>query len=204
MVDHDVAVYCERALNNFPLKGRRLIIDFALEDQRKLLKREKKRESFLNQKVKKESKKKQKKKNEENENISEINNVKKLKGMLRKCKSRGKKQRIKKRLIALGEIKPPQVETKELIEESAEEPIIKLAGKRRPKRNKEIEDEIMKLRKQDKQKKRTERKQAESKFDVCVILKSIGIGRRLHWEDIKEARRRRLNTYTLSILIYLY
>lgn len=168
MADHDVALYCERALNNFPLKSRRLIIDFALEDQRKMLKREKKKESFMKKtEVKKTEKPRERKEtHKEEQSIAEINDVKKLKEMLKKCGSRGKKQRIKKKLIALGEMKAPEKIVVEKKEAPEEEPVKKLAGKRKAGKNKEIEDEIVALRRQGKQKKRDEKRKSDSKFEV--------------------------------------
>eukprot|EP00826_Nyctotherus_ovalis_P040309 TRINITY_DN3963_c0_g2_i2.p1 TRINITY_DN3963_c0_g2~~TRINITY_DN3963_c0_g2_i2.p1 ORF type:complete len:592 (+),score=219.44 TRINITY_DN3963_c0_g2_i2:99-1874(+) len=182
MADHDVALYCERALNNFPLKGRRLIIDFALEDQRKILKREKKKESFMKKtEVKKVEKPREKKETrKEEQSIAEINDAKKLKEMLRKCGSRGKKQRIKKKLIALGEMKAPEKVAVERKEAPEEEPVEKLAGKRKPGKNKQIENEILELRRQGKQKKRNEKRKSDSKFEELLkgyldkISKSLG------------------------------
>jgi len=178
--NHDLALFCERNLNNFPVFGRRLIVDFALENQRKILKREQKRESFF-KKLKEKSKNKEKKseKKEKSEQpISEINDIAKLKELLEKEKSRGRKQRIKKKLISLGAIEKPAIpapdppvvkmETSEPKKIEDEKPL-KLAGKR-PKHedseNFEIEKEIMKAKKIKKHKKRDERRIEENKFEV--------------------------------------
>lgn len=180
MTDHEVALYCERALNNFPVSGRRLVIDFALEDQRKILKREKKKESFLKN-IKKEQTKidtkkaHKKKESQKNENISDITDIKKLKQLLKNCKERGRKQRIKKKLISLGAIKPQEklkIEKEPMKEVEKDEKIIKLTGKRKREyeENMEIEKEIMKSRKQSKRKKRDEIRHKADQFDVLLSI----------------------------------
>ena len=194
MCDHDAALYCLRTLNNEEIGKRCLVIDFALEDQRKLYKRDQKLESFnkkkkeaerkdLKAKPKDKLKRKEKEKNKEKDKgqkkerkLSDIQDPSELKKLLKSTKSRGKKQRIKKKLIAMGEIQAPvkkeevkkeAVQDVEMHEESHTEEKIKVGGKRREHDdNREMEKAIMKDRKQKKQKKRDQIRSKTDKFDV--------------------------------------
>ncbi len=198
MSDPAVALHCLRALNNTLVGNKRLIIDFALEDQRKLLKRNQKRESFFT-KMRSKGKspitavkkgapadkkpgEEEKKKKKPSRTLDKVNNPEELKKMLDACKGRGKRQRISKKLVAMGVLPapPPKVQPKKPAAEQAEkmktddankdEP--KLAGKRRPDRplneDQLMEKDIVKARKQKRQKKRDARRSESDKFEECL------------------------------------
>ena len=189
MCDHDIALHCLRTLSNSSLSKRNLIIDFALEDQRKLFKREKKFENFSKHKKdaerkgpnkkQKEGKKDKEKTVKKERKLSDIQDPGELKSLMKSCKSRGKKQRIKKRLLAMGEIQPPvkkeeikkENEGEAVKKEGGEEPKLNMGGKRRAhEENREVERDIMKARKQKKQKKRDQVRSKTDKFDVSFVM----------------------------------
>lgn len=117
--DNHVAKFVIDKLNNHALKdGKGLIIDFALDDARRVHKREVKLERVKE----KGEKKKIAKKTLEKLDLNECNDIAKLKEHYEMCISRGKKQRIKKKLVKLGysgplENKVSRIELKKKVEE---------------------------------------------------------------------------------------
>jgi len=119
---HEAAYFITKAANNLTLtakKDRGLIIDFAIEDHRTLLKRKQRYEKRIQKQAeekaednKRKQEQRQKKRKEalaqqEGEtakkgvSIEEMKSVDELKEEFRKTRSRGKKQRIKKRIAVL-------------------------------------------------------------------------------------------------------
>lgn len=123
--DPDLAIYMINHMNNFVLnekKPKGIILDFALEDHRKLLKRKQKLESFQkkqreakaekdkeeNKKKKREKKEKGKEKEKKEDNkptIDDIEDIEKLRELMKATNSRGKRNRIKRKIQRLkGEV----------------------------------------------------------------------------------------------------
>lgn len=123
--DHNLAMYLVCNMNNFVMNKKRqkgLIVDFALEDHRKLLKRKQKLESMQKKlkeareedenlkggkKDKKEKQKKREKKAEDKDEITidQITDIPKLRELMKATNSRGKRNRIKRRIQRLnGEV----------------------------------------------------------------------------------------------------
>jgi len=116
--DHRLAMYLVENLNNFIMnkkRGKGLVVDFALEDHRKLLKRKQKQEN-LKRKLKENKKEQEKLKKRDakgkdieedaeeeknKETIDQINDVEKLKELMKTTSSRGKKNRIKRKIQRL-------------------------------------------------------------------------------------------------------
>ena len=187
-------MYCLRTLNNVTVGARRLIIDFALEDQRKLLKRERRAaharalnksstdpkdlkghkdaKDHKDKKDLKDSKKDNEKKGTSARKLSDIQSPEELKSMLKTCKSRGKKQRIKKKLVQMKCLEPNEKPrpTKEPKLEPRPEPVAEerqsLAGKRSNMEIRELEKDIVKARREKRKKKRTESLVTSDKFEV--------------------------------------
>ena len=117
LLNEDLALYLVRNLNNFITNLKRekgLIVDYSIEDHRKLLKRKQKLDSF-NVKLKQAKLEKKKKiKEEKTKNISsnipqvtidQVSDVETLKKMLEDTTSRGRRSRIRKRIQKLtGEV----------------------------------------------------------------------------------------------------
>ena len=116
----EIADFIIKQMNNIEIKQRKnLIIDYALEDIRKVQKRKERMENWVKsqkesleiQSIKKDKNKEdrvnipKKKEDAKNENksirIDEVNDVKILEEMSKETKSRGRKQRIRRRIEKL-------------------------------------------------------------------------------------------------------
>jgi hypothetical protein len=200
--DHDMALYCARELNNLKLfKTKGIIIDFALEDHRALEKRKKRRELALKKKksnnaisekkdslITKHLKEKSEKKEKQEKRkvgvsieIGDIEDVGVLKKLLKETKSRGKRQRIKKKLKRLGvrnnededntesiknkNTKMIKKSEKGMKEDNGEEENKGLIGKRKlnpdNEENLQIEKQIMNKRKNKKREQRRHKQKEE-------------------------------------------
>ena len=187
-VDFDLGKFLIDKLSGFKFNNKSnkgLIIDFSLDDFRKKNAREKKIERIKEIRKQKQKEKKEKKKqlnlinnkdkNEKKITLNDCNDIDKLIEMYQKSFSRGKKQRIKKKLKSLGynkNIPPLEIKNDNIKEENIEinekddYEQIKIENNK-TNLNKKLKDKIKKEKKENKNiGKKRNRESSKSKFNL--------------------------------------
>jgi len=192
--EHEMALYCLRVLNNQTVKGRPLIIDFSSEDVRAVNKLKNRLEKYKERKAEEDQKKKEEGKGEKKAegksgkkaetpqlkeetktekkpqvSIEEISDPEVLKQMMESTISRGKKQRIKKRMVKLGFIKEaPAAQKQPEVAITRPAPEKKMLKKRKQTTDDHIEKQIFNDVKKKKKEKRNIDNLREDNFEDFV------------------------------------